>query len=124
MNRSTHAREVIAAWHCRRNTQAREMSLRSQIEKGAHFSRSHTDAGIIVLPNAWDAGSAIMKAKAGFRAIASTSAGIAFSMGLPDGQLVSRQAMFDRVAEIAADKPLLDIELACDRIRAGTEVAR
>ena len=64
--------------------------MSSQLEKGAHFARSHIDAGIIVLPNAWDAGSAIMMAEAGFRAIATTSAGIAFTMGLPDGQFVSR----------------------------------
>jgi 2-methylisocitrate lyase-like PEP mutase family enzyme len=141
----------------------------SQIEKGAHFARGHIDAGIVVLPNAWDAGSAIMMAEAGFRAIATTSAGIAFTMGLPDGQHVSREVMLDSVAQIvaavrlpvtadleagygpAADdvaatvrgalragavgcniedasgnpgKPLFDLELACDRIRAGSEVAR
>jgi 2-methylisocitrate lyase-like PEP mutase family enzyme len=143
--------------------------LSSQIEKGAHFARIHTDAGIVVLPNAWDAGSAIMMAEAGFRAIATTSAGIAFAMGLPDGQHVSRDAMLDHVARIVAavpvpvtadleagygpaaedveatvrgalragvvgcniedatgnpEKPLFEIEQACDRIRAGSEVAR
>jgi 2-methylisocitrate lyase-like PEP mutase family enzyme len=143
--------------------------VNSQLEKGAHFARSHTEAGILVLPNAWDAGSAIVMAQAGFRAIATTSAGIAFTMGLPDGQHVGREAMLERVAQIVAavpvpvsadleagygpapddvaatvrgalragamgcniedasgdpDEPLFDVELACDRIRAGTEVAR
>ena len=40
--------------------------------------------GCFVLPNAWDAGSARMLEAAGFPAIATTSAGIAFSMGYPD----------------------------------------
>src|SRR6478735_5572842 len=87
------------------NRSARERRVRgaavsSQIEKGAHFARSHTDPGILVLPNAWDAGSAIMMAEAGFRAIATTSAGIAFTMGLPDGQHVGREAMLERVEQI------------------------
>jgi 2-methylisocitrate lyase-like PEP mutase family enzyme len=59
-----------------------------------------------VMPNAWDAGSAILLAEAGFPAIATTSAGIAFSMGRPDyavgatGAGVSRAAMFERMREI------------------------
>src|SRR3954451_22152153 len=77
-------------------------AVSSQIEKGAHFARSHTDPGILVLPNAWDACSAIMMAEAGFRAIATTSAGRAFAMGLPDGQHVSRDAMVERLVQIAA----------------------
>lgn len=61
-----------------------------------------------VMPNAWDAGSAVILADAGFPAIATTSAGIAFSMGkgdhtLPDGApAVSREDMFARVQEITA----------------------
>src|SRR3954468_19212108 len=65
-------------------------------------------AGHFVMPNAWDAGSAVILTAAGFPAIATTSAGIAFSMAkgdhtLPDGATaVSREAMFERVREIAA----------------------
>lgn len=61
-----------------------------------------------VMPNAWDAGSAVILAAAGFPAIATTSAGIAFSMAkgdhtLPDGApAVSREQMFERVREITA----------------------
>lgn len=36
------------------------MAMTSQIEKGEKFARSHVEPGIVVLPNAWDAGSAIM----------------------------------------------------------------
>lgn len=76
--------------------------MSEQAEKGGRFARSHADAGIVVLPNAWDAGSAIMMVEAGFPAIATTSAGIAFAMGLPDGQHLTRERMLDQVADIAA----------------------
>lgn len=65
-------------------------------------------AGQFVMPNAWDAGSAVLLAVAGFPAIATTSAGIAFSLAkgdhtLPDGApAVSRDEMFARVREITA----------------------
>ena len=64
--------------------------------------------GFFVMPNAWDAGSAVVLADAGFGAIATTSAGIAFSLGkgdhmLPDGApALSRDDMFARVREITA----------------------
>ncbi|GAA1572451.1 isocitrate lyase/phosphoenolpyruvate mutase family protein [Kribbella sancticallisti] len=63
-------------------------------------------AGSFVMPNAWDAGSAVILAEAGFPAIATTSAGIAFSLAkgdhtLPDGApSVSRETMFERVQQI------------------------
>jgi 2-methylisocitrate lyase-like PEP mutase family enzyme len=69
------------------------------------FSELHT--GSFVMPNAWDAGSAVILAEAGFPAIATTSAGIAFSLGkgdhtLPDGApSVSREQMFERIEQIA-----------------------
>ncbi len=56
--------------------------MNSQAEKGARFARSHLEPGIVVLANARDIASAIMMAEAGFSAIATTSAGIAFAMGL------------------------------------------
>ncbi|HVI33155.1 isocitrate lyase/phosphoenolpyruvate mutase family protein [Phenylobacterium sp.] len=73
---------------------------------GEIFLALHRRAGGFVMPNAWDAGSAILLADAGFQAIGTTSAGIAFSMGLQDyGSAaalgVSREAMFARMAEIA-----------------------
>lgn len=73
---------------------------------GEIFLALHRRAGGFVMPNAWDAGSAILLAEAGFEAVGTTSAGIAFSMGLQDyGSAaalgVSREAMFARMAEIA-----------------------
>src|SRR5581483_11330637 len=46
---------------------------------------------ILVLPNAWDVASARIVEELGFPAIATTSAGIAFSLGYPDGQKISRE---------------------------------
>src|SRR5574341_1378410 len=55
---------------------------------------------MLVLPNAWDAGSARIFIEAGFTALATTSAGIAFSLGYPDGERISRAEMLAAVARI------------------------
>jgi 2-methylisocitrate lyase-like PEP mutase family enzyme len=65
------------------------------------------------LPNAWDAGSAAMIAAAGAPVIATTSAGVSWSLGRPDGQNLSRPEAADAVARIAdaVDVPVTaDIE--------------
>jgi 2-methylisocitrate lyase-like PEP mutase family enzyme len=70
------------------------------------FQTLHTRRPGFVMPNAWDAGSAIILANEGFEAIATTSAGIAFSLGKPDYDVedarraVSREEMFDRTRQI------------------------
>ncbi|MFI5733194.1 isocitrate lyase/phosphoenolpyruvate mutase family protein [Kribbella sp. NPDC051587] len=72
------------------------------------FRELHEAPTGFVMPNAWDAGSAVLLAAAGFPAIATTSAGIAFSLAkgdhtLPDGApSVSREDMFERMQQIAA----------------------
>ena len=58
--------------------------MTDQQAKGRHFRKLHA-GGTFVMPNAWDAGSARLLAAAGFAAIGTTSAGIAYSMGRPDG---------------------------------------
>jgi len=62
--------------------------------------RLHVEGPMLVLPNAWDAGSARIFVEAGFPALATTSAGIAFSLGLPDGERISRDEMLAAVARI------------------------
>lgn len=57
--------------------------------------------GPLVLPNAWDAASAIVFADAGFDAVATTSAGIAAARGVPDGGVISRAEMLEAVERIA-----------------------
>jgi 2-methylisocitrate lyase-like PEP mutase family enzyme len=54
-----------------------------------------------VLPNAWDVASARVLEELGYPAIATTSAGIAFALGYPDGQRISRDEMLEMVARIA-----------------------
>ena len=49
------------------------------------FNTLHARPGIFVIPNPWDAGSAKMLAGLGFEALATTSAGLAYSLGKPDG---------------------------------------
>ena len=61
----------------------------------------HQGAGF-VLPNAWDAGSARVFEQLGFPAIATTSAGIAWSLGVPDGGAVDRDTMLEHIGRIAA----------------------
>ncbi|MGX5696926.1 isocitrate lyase/PEP mutase family protein [Agromyces soli] len=67
--------------------------------RGAALLALHTGPGFVI-PNAWDAGSARMLEQAGFPAIATTSAGIAWSCGVPDGGALEPDRMFERVAEI------------------------
>lgn len=71
-------------------------------EKAARLRALHRGTSILVLPNAWDAASARVIEEAGFPAIATTSAGVAFSLGYPDGQRVGRDEMLAAVRRIAA----------------------
>ena len=54
------------------------------------FGGLHHGPAILTLPNAWDAAGARILEAAGFPAIATTSAGIAFSLGYPDGERIPR----------------------------------
>ncbi|NCD69501.1 isocitrate lyase/phosphoenolpyruvate mutase family protein [Mucilaginibacter sp. R11] len=64
----------------------------SQQQKAETFKLLHQRSGLFVVANAWDAGSAKTLTSLGFEAIATTSAGLAFSMGRVDGEgLVSRE---------------------------------
>ena len=56
--------------------------------KASMFQEMHRRNGMFLLPNAWDAASARIFERAGFPAVATTSAGIAYSLGLPDGEHV------------------------------------
>jgi len=60
--------------------------MATQAEKGARFQELHEGPGIFVMPNPWDAGSARILAALGFDALATTSAGLAFSLGRRDGE--------------------------------------
>jgi len=62
----------------------------------------HRGPQILVIPNAWDAASARIFEDAGFPAVATSSAGIAYSLGYLDGQRISRAEMVAVVSRIAA----------------------
>ena len=53
----------------------------AQTSKGKVFKNLHLADGIFVMPNAWNAGSACVLEAAGFPAVGTTSAGIAFQRG-------------------------------------------
>jgi len=134
----------------------------STTEKHSAFRKLH-EAGCFVIPNPWDVGTTRYLQHLGFKALATTSAGFAFSRGVPDAA-VSRDDMLAHIAEIVAasdlpvnadfeggyahqpegvaesvrlcvdtgvaglsiedstgdkDKPLYDLELAVERIKAA-----
>jgi 2-methylisocitrate lyase-like PEP mutase family enzyme len=76
----------------------------TQHEKGAEFRALH-DGDPFVIPNPWDAGSAKVLAGLGFKALASTSSGFAFTMGRPDGsatldEVVEHAGVLDRATSL------------------------
>ncbi len=77
------------------------MDVRVQAEKAERFRKLHGGPRILALPNAWDVASARILEEAGYPAIATSSAGVAFSLGYPDGQRVSRDQMLEVVGRIA-----------------------
>jgi 2-methylisocitrate lyase-like PEP mutase family enzyme len=140
----------------------------TQADKGHAFRALHAREGAFIIPNPWDVGSARILAQAGFEALATTSAGFAFTLGRRDNT-IARYAMLDHVATIAAStelpvsadlengyattpegvaetyalaattgivgasiedssgdpaRPLFDIEIAADRVRAAVEAVR
>jgi 2-methylisocitrate lyase-like PEP mutase family enzyme len=142
--------------------------MESEPNKAIQFRRLHHGPGVLILPNAWDVASARIFEEAGFPALATTSAGIAFSLGYPDGQHIPREEMLACIGRIARavhvpvtadiesgygsnpedaamttrkliqagvvgmnledasgkpDQPLIDLQLAVEKIKAAREAA-
>jgi 2-methylisocitrate lyase-like PEP mutase family enzyme len=74
--------------------------LDEQRRRADLFRQMHHGPKILLLPNVWDVASARVIEEAGFKALATTSAGVAFSLGYPDGQKISRNEMLAHVARI------------------------
>jgi len=74
-------------------------------ERRARFAELHARDGIFVMPNPWDAGSAKLLAGCGVEALATTSAGFAWTLGRLDGR-VAREELVAHVAQVAAATPL------------------
>jgi 2-methylisocitrate lyase-like PEP mutase family enzyme len=73
----------------------------TQAETAAAFAELHRREGTFIIPNPWDVGSACLLAHAGFEALATSSAGYAFSIGKADGQ-VGRDQTIAHAAEVVA----------------------
>jgi len=69
--------------------------------KARTFHELHTREGCFLMPNAWDIGSARLLAASGFAALATTSAGIAFSLGRPDHLFCAENARLEREPMLA-----------------------
>ncbi len=87
------------------------MSHKTHAELAGRFLELHHGPKILVLPNAWDVSSARIFEDAGFPAIGTSSAGVAFSLGYPDGQNISCDEMLGVVRRIAE---AVDIPVTAD----------
>lgn len=79
----------------------KDIGRTNQAQKADLLRKLHEGPEVLVLPNAWDCASARIFEELGFPAIATTSAGIAFSLGYPDGQRIERDEMLMVVRRIA-----------------------
>src|SRR5215831_7525180 len=81
--------------------------MSTQYEKGKTFRALHERTGAFIIPNPWDIGTARLLAHLGFEALATTSAGYAFSIGQPDNT-IDRDKMISHIADIvsATDLPV------------------
>ena len=103
----------------------------TQMERAQAFRVLHQQDGAFVIPNPWDAGSARLLASLGFKALATTSAGFAFTLGRRDGA-VTREEKLAHIRDLvsAVDLPIAaDLEngfgdapeIAAETIRLGAE---
>ncbi len=84
--------------------------MKTQAQKAADFEALHRAPGVFIIPNPWDPGSARLLAGLGFKALTTTSAGYARSIGFPDYNAGRENVM----AHIRAMAPMIDIPLAAD----------
>jgi 2-methylisocitrate lyase-like PEP mutase family enzyme len=80
-------------------------------DHAAEFRTLHAGPGLLILPNAWDAGSARVVEKAGARAIATSSAAVAWGHGYPDGQTLPLDSL---VATLGAIVRVVDVPVSAD----------
>lgn len=73
----------------------------NQAEKAARLRQLHQGPSILRLANVWDAASARIVERAGFSAIATGSAGVAFALGYPDSEILPLAEMLGQVRRIA-----------------------
>ncbi len=77
--------------------------MKSQKQKATEFKSLHERSGPFIIPNPWNAGTAKLLTNLGFEALATTSAGLAFSLGRPDlSRKLSLKEVLDNAKEIIA----------------------
>ena len=91
--------------------------MTEQAQQAALFASLHKPGYPLLLPNAWDVASAVAIAGAGAKAIATTSAGVAWSLGAPDGAGLGAERAAAVIARIVA---AVDVPVSAD-IEAGYE---
>jgi 2-methylisocitrate lyase-like PEP mutase family enzyme len=84
----------------------------SQTTKAQRFQALHARPGAFVIPNPWDGGTARILSQLGFEALTSTSAGLAFSLGRPDG--LGRLSRDETLANARAIVEATDLPVAAD----------
>ncbi len=82
----------------------------TQVEKGAAFHALHTRHRAFIIPNPWDVGTSRVLAQLGFEALATTSAGYAFSVGQQDSTIGREETM----AHVAAIVSATDLPVSAD----------
>ena len=100
------------------------MNVAEQAGKAEQLRKLHYGPRILILPNAWDAISALIIEDAGFPAVATTSAGVAAALGYADGQRVKRDEMLEAVARITrVIKVPVTADLEAGYARTPSEIA-
>jgi len=87
------------------------MERAEQAERADRLRRLHRRDRPLLLPNAWDASSAMAVVRAGFDAVATTSGGVAATLGFADGEWTPVDEMFAAVARMAR---VVDVPLTAD----------
>jgi 2-methylisocitrate lyase-like PEP mutase family enzyme len=93
------------------------------MSKAEIFASLHKKGDPLLLPNAWDVASAVVIADAGAKAVATTSAGVAWSLGVPDGADLGVERAAAVIERIAAAVPVpvsADIEAGYGDVEATT----
>lgn len=90
-----------------------------QKNKAALFQTMHKQNELFILPNIWNAGGAKIFERSGFKALATTSAGIAFANGFPDGEALPFDILLNSVKQITSR---MTVPLSVDFERGYSEV--
>lgn len=84
--------------------------MTTQLEKAKAFKALHDAGETFIIPNPWDAGSALQMEEAGFKALATTSAGFAWTLGRKDGEV----SLEEKLAHIRALSSVTSVPINAD----------